>query len=85
MKWKNYTIKEATWQTEADWENCKDLVKIFETKDKTLGVDVINHIHDAGKFFPLFCSFSIERRLDAVTGKIKVHIKALLEPNRPFL
>ena len=47
--------------------------------------NAMNHIHDAGKAFPLFCSFSIKRRLDASTGKIKVHIKALLESNGPFL
>ena len=79
VKWKNYAIEEATWQTEADCENCKDLVKIFETKDKTLGGNVMNHIHDAGKVFPLFCSFSMERRLDTATGKIKVYVKAALK------
>ena len=84
MKRKNYAIEEATWQAEANCENCKDLIKIFETKDKTLGGNVMNHIQDAGKVFPLFCSFSMERRLDAATGRIKVHIKALLESNGPF-
>ena len=79
VKWKNYAIEEATWQTEADCGNCRELVKIFEAKDKALGGNVMNHIHDAGKVFTLFCSFSMERRLDTATGKIKVYIKALLD------
>ena len=82
VKWKNYAIKEATWKTEANCENCKDLVKIFETKDKTLGGNVMNHIHDSGKVYPLFRSFSMERRLNAATGRIKVYIRALLELNK---
>ena len=45
----------------------------------------MNYIHDAGKVFPLFCSFYMDRRLDTATGKIKVHIKALLESNGRFL
>ena len=44
----------------------------------------MNHIHDAGKVFPLFRSFSMERRLDTATGRIKVYIRALLESNEPF-
>ena len=44
----------------------------------------MNHIHDAGKVFPLFCSFSMERRLNATTSKFKVYIRALLESNKPF-
>ena len=84
VKWKNYAIKEATWQTETNCENCKDLVKIFETKGNTLGGNVINHIHDAEKVFPLFCRLSMERRFDAATGKIKLYIKAFLESKGPI-
>ena len=73
-----------TYKKFANCENCKDLVKIFETKDKTLGGNVMNHIHDAGKVFPLFCSFSMERRRDAATSRIKVYIRASLESNKPF-
>ena len=45
---------------------------------------VMNHIHDAGKKFPLFRSFSMKRRLDTATGKFKVYNRALLESNKPF-
>ena len=69
VKWKNYAIEEATWQTEANCENCKDLVKNFETKDKTLGGNVMNHIHDAGKVFLCFVFSLMKEDLTQLLGK----------------
>ena len=53
--------------------------KFLETKNKTLGGNVMNLIHYAGKVFPLYIIFSKERRPEAATGKIKVKIKVFLE------
>ena len=55
-----------------------DLVSTFKTKDKTLEVNVKNHIQDAGKVLPLFHTLSLEIRINKATGKLKFYIKSLL-------
>ena len=69
VKWKNYATEEATGQTEADCENCKELVKIFEAKDKTLGVMSWTTSMMQVKFFLYFVVLLWKEDLKQLQGK----------------
>ena len=87
VKWKSYSLKEATWQSEKDCENCPELIVAYRSSllDKSLGGNVMNYISNSTSSLlagqpEAFSLFQVKTVKGKVFIKAKISGQAVSQP-----